>query len=134
MARALKRLGTKLAFVVYGMDTLDEITITGKTKVSELKDGRIRNYYITPQKFGIKAADLDDIKGGDVKENAQIVLAVLRGERSPRRDVVLLNAAAGLVAGSKARDFKDGIKMAAKSIDSGIALDKLLKLIELTNG
>jgi anthranilate phosphoribosyltransferase len=134
MARVLKNLGSKRAFVVYGMDTLDEITITGKTKVSELKDGRIRNYYITPQKFGIRRADLDDIKGGDARENSEIVVAVLKGERSPRRDVVLLNAAAGMVSGFKAKDFKEGIKMARESIDSGRALDKLLKLIELTNG
>lgn len=134
MARVLKNLGSKRAFVVYGMDTLDEITITGKTKVSELNGGRIRNYYITPQKFGIRRADLEDIKGGDAKENSGIVVSVLKAERSPRRDVVLLNAAAGLVSGFKAKDFKEGIKMAEESIDSGRALDKLLKLIELTNG
>jgi len=134
MARVLKNLGSRHAFVVYGMDTLDEITITGRTKVSELKDGRVRNYYITPEKFGIKRATLDDIKGGDAKENAQIVLSVLKGERSPRRDVVLLNAAAGLVSGSKAKDIKSGIRLAAVSIDSGRAMEKLLKLIELTNG
>lgn len=134
MARVLKNLGSKRAFVVHGMDTLDEITITGKTKVSELNNGRIRNYYITPEKFGINRTSLDDIKGGDAKENAGIVLAVLKGERSPRRDVVLLNAAASLVSGFKAKDIKAGIKLAAESIDSGRAMEKLLKLIELTNG
>lgn len=134
MARVLKNLGSKRAFVVYGMDTLDEITITGKTKVSELKDGRIRNYYITPEKFGIKRSTLDDIKGGDAKTNAEIVLSVLKGERSPRRDVVLLNSAASLVSGFKAKDIRSGIKLAAESIDSGRAMEKLLKLIELTNG
>jgi len=134
MAKVLKNLGSKRAFVVYGMDTLDEITITGKTKVSELKDGRIRNYYITPEKLGIKRASLDDIKGGDAKENADIVISVLKGERSPKRDVVLLNAAAALVSAFKAKDMKSGIKIAAESIDSGRAMEKLLKLIELTNG
>lgn len=134
MAKVLKNLGSKRAFVVYGMDTLDEITITGKTKVSELRDGRIRNYYLTPEKFGIRRSSLDDIKGGDAKQNAEIVLSVLKGERSPRRDVVLLNAAASLVSGFKARDMKSGIKLAAASIDSGRAMEKLLKLIELTNG
>ncbi len=134
MAGVLKNLGSKRAFVVYGMDTLDEITITGKTKISELKDGKIKSYYITPEKFGIKRSSLDDIKGGDAKENAEIVISVLKGERSPRRDVVLLNAAASLVSGFKAKGIKDGIKLSAESIDSGRAMEKLLKLIELTNG
>jgi len=133
MARVLKNLGARRAFVVYGMDTLDEITITGRTRVTELKNGRIRTYYVTPNQFGLRRSSLDDIKGGDAKENADIVVSVLKGERSPRRDVVLINAAAALVAGSKARDFKSGVKMAAQAIDSGAALDKLLKLIELTN-
>ncbi|MFH1189976.1 MAG: anthranilate phosphoribosyltransferase [Candidatus Omnitrophota bacterium] len=133
IARVLKNLGSKRAFVVYGMDTLDEITVTGRTKVSELNAGRVKSYYITPEKFGIRRATLDDIRGGDPKENAEIIFSVLRGERSPRRDVVLLNTAAGLVAGFKAKDLKSGIKMAAEAIDSGKALDKLLRLIEITN-
>ncbi len=133
MARVLKNLGSKRAFVVYGMDTLDEITITGKTKVAELKNGRIRTYFITPQQFGIKRARLDDIEGGNAKENAGIVMSVLKGERGPRRDVVLLNASAALVAGSVAQDMKAGIVLAAGSIDSGRALGKLMKLIEITN-
>jgi anthranilate phosphoribosyltransferase len=134
MAKVLKNLGSKRAFIVHGMDTLDEITITGKTKVSELNNGRIRNYYISPEKFGIKRASLDDIRGGGAKENAEIILSVLKGERSARRDVVLLNAAASLVSGFKVKDFRSGIKLAAESIDSGRAMEKLLKLIELTNG
>jgi len=134
MARVLKNLGSKRAFVVYGMDTLDEITITGKTRISELKGGRIRSYYVTPEKFGIKRSSLDDIKGGDARENAEIVISVLKGERSPRRDIVLINAAAGLISGFKAKDMKGAIKLAAESIDSGRAMEKLLKLIELTNG
>ena len=133
MASVLKNLGLKRAFVVYGMDTLDEITITGKTKITELKDGKIKTYYVTPEKFGMKRGRLDDIEGGDAHENSAIVMSVLRGERSPRRDVVLLNAAAALISGFKAKDFKSGIKLASQSIDSGRALDKLLKLIELTN-
>ncbi|MFA6610006.1 MAG: anthranilate phosphoribosyltransferase, partial [Candidatus Omnitrophota bacterium] len=133
MARVLKNLGAKRAFVVYGMDTLDEITITGRTRITELKNGRIRTYYVTPEKFGMKRAPLDSIKGGNAKENAEIVLSVLKGERGPRRDVVLLNAAAALVSGFKAKDMKDGISIAGESIDSGKALEKLLKLIEITN-
>lgn len=133
IARVLKNLGSKRAFVVYGMDALDEITITGKTRVSELKGGRVRTYFISPEKFGIKRAGIDDIEGGDSKENADILLSVLKGERNPRRDIVLLNASAALVAGFKAKSFKAGIKMAAESIDSGRALDKLMRLIEMTN-
>lgn len=134
IARVLKNLGSKRAFVVHGMDTLDEITITGKTRVSELRNGRIRSYYIMPEKFGIKRSSLDDIEGGDAKANAEMVLAVLKGERGPKRDVVLLNASAALVAGFKAKDLISGVKMASESIDSGKAFDKLMKLIELTNG
>jgi anthranilate phosphoribosyltransferase len=134
MAKVLRNLGSRRAFVVHGMDTLDEITITGKTRVSELNGGRIRNYYISPEKFGIKRASLDDIRGGDAKENAGITLSVLKGELSARRDVVLLNAAAGLVSGFKAKNMKTGVRLAAESIDSGRAMEKLLKLIELTNG
>ncbi len=133
MARVLKNLGTKRAFVVYGMDTLDEITITGRTRVTELKNGRVRTYYVTPEKFGMLRAPLESIKGGDAGENAGIVLSVLKGERGPRRDVVLLNAAAALVSGFKAKDIKEGISIASEAIDSGRALGKLLKLIEITN-
>ena len=133
IAQVLKRLGTSRAFVVYGMDGLDEITITGRTRVTELKGGRIRTYYVTPEKFGLKKARLEDIEGGSTKENAGMILSVLKGERGPRRDVVLMNASAALVSGLKAKDFKAGVKLAAGSIDSGRALDKLLKLIEITN-
>ena len=133
MARVLKNLGSERAFVVYGMDTLDEVTITGKTRISELNKGRIRTYYVTPDKFGIRRATLDDIRGGNAKDNVQIVLSVLKGERGPRRDIVLLNAAFTLVAGFKAKTVKEGVKIAAESIDSGRALQNLYKLIELTN-
>lgn len=133
IARVLRNLGSKRAFVVHGMDTLDEITITGKTKISELKSGKIKNYYITPEKFGIKKASLADIRGGDAKDNAGIVLSVLKGERGPRRDVVLLNSGAALVAGLKAKDMKSGIRLSEDIIDSGKALEKLNSLIELTN-
>lgn len=133
MAGVLKNLGTRRAYVVHGADTLDEITITGKTRISELNSGRIRSYYVTPEKFGLRRATLDDISGGDPKDNADIVLSVLKGERSPRRDVVLMNAAAALVAGYRSKTFKAGVKLAAESIDTGRALDKLFALIEITN-
>lgn len=133
LAKVLKRLGSRRAFVVHGMDTLDEITITGKTKVTELNKGKIRTYCITPEKFGLKKSKLSAIKGGDAKENAHVLFSVLKGEKGAKRDVVLLNAAAALVAGYKVKDFKEGVKMAAASIDSGRAVQKLEKLIELTN-
>ena len=133
IARVLKSLGTKHAFVVYGLDGLDEITITGKTRITELKNKTIRTYYVTPDKFGLKRARLEDIGGGDVKENAGIIISIMKGETGPRRDVVLMNASAALVSAGKARDFKAGVKMARESIDSGEALDKLHRLIEITN-
>jgi anthranilate phosphoribosyltransferase len=133
MAEVLRNLGSKHAFVVYGMDTLDEITITGKTRVSELKDGRIRTYYVTPEKFGLRRSKLDEIRGGDARANAEIAMSVLKGERGPRRDIVLMNASAALVAGGRCRNFKAGAEAAAESIDSGRALDKLIRLIEATN-
>lgn len=133
LANVLKNLGTKRAFVVHGLDTLDEITITGKTKISELKDKRVNTFYITPEDFGMKRAHLKDIKGGDSKENARIVREVLEGKSGPAQDVVLLNSSAALVAGGIAGDFKEGIKLAKESISSGKAMDKLKRLVEFTS-
>lgn len=133
LAKVLKNLGSERAFVVHGMDSLDEITITGKTRISELKAGRIRTYYVTPEAFGLKRSRLEDIEGGSAKENARIIISILKGERGPKRDIVLLNASAALVAGFRAKNFREGIKLAAESIDSRKALGRLLKLIELTN-
>jgi anthranilate phosphoribosyltransferase len=133
IANVLKNLGTRRAFVVHGMDTLDEITITGETKISELKNKNVRTFYIKPQDFGMKKAKLEDLKGGSVEENAQIVRAVLGGEKGPRQDVVALNASAAFVAGGRARDFNEGIEMAIDSIESGKAKEKLEELIEFTN-
>ncbi|MEK6732766.1 MAG: anthranilate phosphoribosyltransferase [Candidatus Omnitrophota bacterium] len=133
LANVLNNLGSKRAFVVHGLDTLDEITITGETKISELKNKKVTGYYIKPQDFGIKKADLDDIKGGTIEENAAIVKKVLEGEKGPRQDVVLLNASAALIAGGMAKDFKEGIEIARASIESGKAREKLKMLIEFTN-
>jgi anthranilate phosphoribosyltransferase len=133
LANVLNNLGSKRAFVVHGLDTLDEITITGKTKVSELKNKKVKGYYIKPEDFGMKKAKLSDIKGGTIEENASIVKKALEGEKGPKQDVVLLNASAALVAGELAKDFKDGIEIARKSIESGKAKEKLEKLIEFTN-
>ena len=133
IAHVLKNLGTKRAFVVHGKDNLDEITITGETKISELNNGKIRTFYKRPQDFGIKPAKLEDIKGGDIEENARIVKEVLEGKRGPREDIVLINASFALVAASRAKDFKQGIDIAKESICSGKAMEKLERLKEFTN-
>jgi anthranilate phosphoribosyltransferase len=133
LATALGNLGATHAFVVHGMDGLDEITITGKTKVSEFKGGIVKDYFIHPSDFGFSTGKADDLRGGDAKENASITVEVLKGQKGPRRDIVLLNAAAGINASGRASDFKEGIKLAAESIDSGAALKKLEELKAFTN-
>jgi anthranilate phosphoribosyltransferase len=131
-ANALKLLGAKRAFVVHGHDGLDEISVCAPTRVSELKDGMIRTYDITPEQFEIKPAGSDELTGGDPRTNAAITNGILKGEKSPRRDVVLLNAAAALMAAGKAEDFKAGIHLAENSIDTGDALAKLQALVRFT--
>jgi anthranilate phosphoribosyltransferase len=132
IALVLKRLGTKEAFVVCGEGTFDEISICGPTRVSYLKDGNIRTFEITPEQYGFKRAVLEEIVGGNAKENAKIVRNTLEGEKGPKRDMVLLNASAAFVAAGLCNDFNEGINMAKDSIDSGRACNKLDKLIELT--
>jgi anthranilate phosphoribosyltransferase len=133
LAKALGNLGLKHAFVVHGMDGLDEITITDKTRISEYHGGMVKDYFIHPADFGLPLGKPTDLKGGDAKDNAVITFEILKGAKGPRRDIVLLNAAAGLTASGKARDFKEGIKLAAESIDSGSALKKLELLKKFTN-
>lgn len=129
VAEALKSLGSKAAFVVHGLDGYDEISITGQTDICQLKDGQIRRWQIEPEEVGLERASPGEIRGGSAEQNAQIVLAVLKGERGARRNVVLLNAAALFVAAERARDLKEGIEIAAEAIDSGRALKKLEELI-----
>src|SRR6266566_2588461 len=125
LAEALGMLGIHRAFVVHGLDGLDEITITAPTRVAEVREGSVRAYEVTPEEFDMKRASLNDISGGDARENAGIVRAVLAGEKSPRRDIVLMNAAAALVAAGKGANMSAGVALAAKSIDSGAAAQKL---------
>jgi anthranilate phosphoribosyltransferase len=132
LAEALSMLGLHRALVVHGLDGLDEITITGPTRVAEARDGTVRTYEIDPEEFGMKRAALEDISGGDAAENATIIRAVLSGKKSPRRDVVLLNAAAALVAAGRVDHIKDGIPLAMRSIDSGAATAKLNALAIFT--
>jgi anthranilate phosphoribosyltransferase len=128
MANVLNMLGLERAFVVYGLDTLDEISITGPTQVSELKSKRIRTYRISPEQYGFKRAKIRDIAGGDAAKNAQIIRSILNGEKGPKRDVVLLNTAYAILASEKARSIKSAINLAGHSIDSGSALEKLNQL------
>lgn len=133
LARVLGNLGARHAYVVHGMDGLDEMTITDRTKVSEYRDGSVNDYFVHPSDLDLPTGTKEDLKGGDAKENASITLEVLKGVKGPRRDVVLLNAAAGLVASGKAKDLRDGVRIAGESIDSGAAMKKLEELKKFTN-
>jgi anthranilate phosphoribosyltransferase len=133
LAQALKLLGLRRALVVHGEDGLDEITITGVTKIGEVRDGWVKTYEITPEQFGLSRAPLTEISGGDAKENAQIIRDILDGAKSPRRDVILLNASAALVAAGKADSIEQAMPVAVNSIDSGAAREKLERLAEFTN-
>jgi anthranilate phosphoribosyltransferase len=133
LSHALKELGLRRALVVHGKDGLDEITITGPTLVGEVRDGWVKNYEITPEEFGLKRDTLESISGGDVHANAEIIREIMDGKKSARRDVVLLNAAAALVASGKADSIGSAMPLAAESIDSGAAKAKLNALVEFTN-
>ncbi len=132
LARVLADLGTIRAFVVHGADGLDEISNTGESQISEVHEGVVRNSWVRPEDFGMPRAGIRDLQGGDREENAQIIRQILAGEQGPRRDVVLMNAAAALVVGGKARDLKEGVALAAQSIDSGSAGRTLEALIRLS--
>jgi len=132
MAHVLKRLGTKEAFVVCGEGTFDEISICGPTRVSHLKDDSVHTFQMTPEAYGFKRAALEEIVGGDAKENARIIRNILDGEKGPKREMVLLNASAAFMAAGLCDNFRDGIEIAMASIDSGKAHKKLDKMIEFT--
>lgn len=132
-ANALQLLGAKRAFVVHGHDGLDEISVCAATRVSELKDGLIRTYDIQPENFFGEYADPKDLVGGTPQENAEITKNILSGkETGPKRNVVLLNASAALVAAGKADNLEEGIRAAEESVDSGKAAEKLESLIRFT--
>jgi anthranilate phosphoribosyltransferase len=133
LAEALSELGLRRALVVYGRDGLDEITITGPSKIAEVRNGTVRVYEVTPEEFGLKRAPIEEIAGGDAQQNAAIIRAVLDGERSARRDVVLLNAAAALVAAGHADRIGEAVPLAAYAIDCGHARQRLELLVEFTN-
>jgi anthranilate phosphoribosyltransferase len=130
LAEALSMLGLRRALVVHGLDGLDEITITGTTRIAEAREGSVRSYEVEPEEFGMSRATLGDISGGDAAENAETIRAILNGEKSPRRDVVVLNSAAALVAAGKGDHIAETIPLVTKSIDSGAAANKLKALVQ----
>ncbi len=132
MAEVLRALGSEHAFVVHGADGLDELSITGRNKVSHLYNNHIESYYLTPEELGLPRAKLSDLAGGTREDNAEITKDLLKGKRGPKRDVVLLNAAAVLIAGGKASSFSEGLAQAAEAIDNGSARRKLEQLIEFS--
>ncbi|ASV87524.1 anthranilate phosphoribosyltransferase [Ochrobactrum quorumnocens] len=132
LAQVLKELGSETAWVVYG-DGLDEMTTAGTTKIAALEHGTIRTFEIEPEDVGLRRVDMSELKGGEAEVNARALLGVLEGDQNAYRDIVLLNSAAALVISGKAKDLKDGIALAAQSIDSGSALAVLQKVIAVSN-
>jgi anthranilate phosphoribosyltransferase len=132
LARVLAELGTHRAFVVHGADGLDEISNTGDSQLSEVREGTVRTFSVRPEDFGFSRASIADLRGGDREQNAQIIRELLAGAQGARRDIVLMNAAAALVAGGRARELREGVEHAARSLDSGAARDRLERLIVLS--
>jgi anthranilate phosphoribosyltransferase len=133
MAQVLNNLGAESIWVVHGSDGLDEITTAGPTSVAELKNGKIRTFEIAPEDVGLERARPEALRGGDAEKNAAGLLDVLRGKKGAFRDIAMLNAAAALVVAGKAADLKEGVALAAKSIDSGEAEGRLDRLIAVSN-
>lgn len=131
MACVLRNLGTERAMVVHGMDGMDEISTAALTKVTELKDGDIKTYYLNAANYGLARPAGTELTGGDASANAGVIRSVLSGERGPRRDIVLINAAAALYTGKCAADLTEGLRLAADMIDTGKAGEKLNELAEL---
>lgn len=130
MAFVLKNLGIKRGLVFYGDDTLDEISITGKTKITEISGNEVKSYFIEPDDFGLKKVKIDEIRGGTKYENAKIITQILKGEKGAKQDVTILNASAAFFISGKAKSISEGIELARNSIESGAAFKKLEKLIE----
>ena len=134
MVQVLQRLGSERAIVVHAEDGLDEISLNSNTSIWDLKDRSIKHYTIGPDDLGLAPASLQSLAGGSVEENADTMTEVLKGASGPRRDVVVANAAGGIVAGGKAADLREGVQLAQESIDSGRALEKLELLREVSQG
>jgi len=134
LAEVLNNLGGERAFVVHGDGGLDELSTTGPSRVSELRGGKIKTYELNPEPFGIPQASIEDLRGGTVEKNVEIMKSVLGGKPGPQRDIVLLNAAFVLIAGGKAENPKEGLAIAEESIDSGKALAKIGELARMSQG
>ncbi|MBI3603756.1 MAG: anthranilate phosphoribosyltransferase [Nitrospirae bacterium] len=133
IAKVLMGLGTQHCFVVHGMDGLDEITLTDRTRVSEGKGGVVSTYFVEPKDFGLERVRSKELAGGDAQENAHILREILQGRPGPKRDIVCMNAAPAFVAGRKAKTLPEGFELAGKAIKSGAAHEKLERLIAFTN-
>ena len=133
LAEVLRDLGSQHAMVVHGFDGLDEITLTSKTQVSELKNGNITNYSLDPKKFGYSLCSSEDLKGGTSEVNAEIIRDILKGKKGFKTDIVLLNAGAAIYVGGKAESIEQGILIAGESISSGKAKNKLEELCSSSN-
>jgi len=134
VAEALKNLGSEHVWVVHGSDGMDEITTTGPSFVTEVKDGEMRSFEVSPEDVGLPRATLEDLKGGQPAENAAALKMVLAGEKNAYRDVVLFNAAASLIVAGEVDDLKAGVERAANAIDTGAAADHLTRLVAISNG
>jgi anthranilate phosphoribosyltransferase len=132
MARVLLGLGTQHCFIVHGMDGLDEITLTDRTKVSEGRAGVVSTYFVEPKDFGLQRVKPRDLAGGTAEENAHIVREVLQGRSGARKDIVCVNAAPAFVAGRKAKTLQEGYELACRVVQSGAAYEKLERLIAFT--
>ncbi|MDO4278688.1 MAG: anthranilate phosphoribosyltransferase [Lachnoclostridium edouardi] len=133
LAEVLKNLGVNNAMVVYGQDRLDEISISAPTSVCEIRDGAMKSYVLTPEEFGMSRCSKEELEGGTPEENAVIALNILKGEKGPKRDAVLLNSGAALYIAKKTASIEEGINIAREIIDSGAALKQLEKFIQLSN-
>lgn len=134
IAETMANLDVKRGFVVSGEDNMDEFTLTGSSTVSEIKDGKVETYEITPEQFGLKRCKIEDLQGGDGTVNAQITKDILSGkERGAKREIVLLNAGAALYIGGKAESIEEGIRIAGETIDSGKAMETLEAMVKATN-
>ena len=133
LAEVLSNLGVKRGMVVYGMDKLDEISVSSATKVSEIRDKKIESYTIKPEDFNITPCKKDDLTGGDADFNANITCSILNGEKGPKRDAVVLNSAAGLYVADKVKSLNDGLELAENLIDNGEAKKQLELFVELSN-
>lgn len=133
IAMVLNKLKTRESFVVCGEGNLDEVSICGPTRISHVKGGKVDTFELTPEEVGLKRANIKDIEGGDAAQNANIIRDILDGKHGPKRDMILINASAAFVAAGYAKGFKEGVKLAEKTIDSGKAKAKLDELIEFTS-